>query len=116
MKAPSTVDGIRTLGERKAATVAAKTAAIGELHRMLAVAAPALGGRFILYGSAARGEIRHDSDVDILLDFPEERLAAAYDVVETACRRLDLPADLRPISLVSERFLSHVLAEAKVFQ
>jgi predicted nucleotidyltransferase len=31
-----------------------------------------LGGHFLLYGSAARGDLRDDSDVDLLLDFPDD--------------------------------------------
>ncbi len=105
-----------TLAERKAAAVAEKKAAIKELQRLLAIAAPALGGRFILYGSAARGDLRHNRDVDILLDFPQHYLPAAYDAVETACRQLHLLADLRPAALVSAQFLDHIHPEMKVFQ
>ncbi|WP_376100065.1 nucleotidyltransferase family protein [Roseomonas sp. CCTCC AB2023176] len=46
-------------------------AAVGELRLLPAAEAPRLGGRYLLFGSAARGEMRHDSDVDILLDFPD---------------------------------------------
>ncbi|MBV9248595.1 MAG: nucleotidyltransferase domain-containing protein [Acetobacteraceae bacterium] len=49
------------------------------------------GGRFLLFGSAARGTMRYDSDVDILVDFPPDTLDHAWNFAERACwdRRLD---------------------------
>jgi predicted nucleotidyltransferase len=104
---------IRTLAERKAATVAAKQAAVLVLRRQLDEHAPALGGRYLLYGSAARGELRYDSDVDLLLDFPDdEATSAAWGFAETACAALGLVHDIRPVALCGARFLAHVLPEA----
>ena len=60
---------IRTLAERKAAA-AGKAAALDLLRPALAEAARRLGGRCLLYGSAARGALWHGSDIDLLLDFP----------------------------------------------
>jgi predicted nucleotidyltransferase len=104
---------IRTLAERKADTVAAQVAAVAELRRSLSGRARELGGRFLIYGSAARGEFRHDSDVDLLVDFPDqERTSAAFDFAEEACSRLRLRCDIRPLAMCDERFLTHVLPEA----
>ena len=47
-----------TLAERKAAEVATKVAALDELRRTLGDRARELGGRYLLYGSAA-GRFRH---------------------------------------------------------
>jgi predicted nucleotidyltransferase len=99
-----------TLAERKAADVAAKTAAADELLRALTSQAWEIGGRYLLYGSAARGELRPDSDVDLLLDFPDsDATATAWGFAEDECARLGLDCDIRPIAMCEPHFLDHVL-------
>jgi predicted nucleotidyltransferase len=68
--------------------------AVAELKSALAAYAREHGGRFILYGSAARREMRADSDVDIMLDFPHERESKAHSFAEEECRRLGLKCDV----------------------
>ena len=103
-----------TLAERKASAVAAKTAAVDALVSTLGNRAREIGGRYILYGSAARGELRWDSDVDLLLDFPNrDATAAAWGFAEDECVRLGLDCDIRPIAMCEPRFLDHVLPEAR---
>ena len=102
-----------TLAERKAAGVAAKVAALDELRRTLGDRARGLGGRYLLYGSAARGELRWDSDVDLLLDFFGDDTEAAWEFAEDECARLGLEGDIRPIAMCERRFLDHVLPEAR---
>ena len=63
---------IRTLSQRKAEQVAAKMAALSVLERDLLAYARSAGGRFLLFGSAARGAMRWNSDVDLLIDFPSD--------------------------------------------
>ena len=105
---------VRTLAERRADTVAAKTAAVEALCRSLADRGRALGGRFLLHGSAARGALRHDSDVDLLMDFPDQaRTAAAWDFAEAECARLGLACDIRPLAMCDGRFRAHVLPGAR---
>ncbi len=105
---------VRTLAERKTAKVAAKAAAVDELLRTLEHQAREIGGRYLLYGSAARGELRPDSDVDLLLDFPDgNATAAAWDFAEDECARLGLDCDIRPVAMCGLRFLAHVLPEAR---
>jgi len=53
---------IVTLAERKAAEAARRQAAVEALVPVLAACARAHGGRFLLYGSTARGTMKHDSD------------------------------------------------------
>lgn len=103
-----------TLAERRAAEVAAKVAAVDELRRTLGERAREIGGRYVLYGSAARGELRWNSDVDLLLDFPDgDATTAAWDFAEDECARLGLDCDIRSIVMCEQRFLDHVLPEAK---
>ncbi|MFZ4409251.1 MAG: nucleotidyltransferase family protein [Paracraurococcus sp.] len=105
---------VRTLAERRADAVAAKAAAVEALCRARADRGPALGGRYLLYGPAARGALRHDSDVDLLLDFPDpERTAAAWDFVEAEGARLGLDCDVRPLAICDARFRAHVLPGAR---
>lgn len=104
---------IRTLAERKADAAAAKAAALERLRPALAEAARGLGGRFLLYGSAAQGRLRYDSDVDLLLDFPDDAATtAAWDAAERECANLGLQCDARPLAWCSAGFLQHVLPGA----
>ena len=105
---------IITLKERDAAALAAKTAAIDSLKSELADIARMFGGRFLLFGSAARDELRPDSDVDLLLDFPDETTTtAARTAAEAACGRRRLEHDILPVSVCDRVFLQHVMKHAK---
>ena len=57
-----------TLAERKAARVAFLHEAVAALRNRLREYARSHGGRFLLYGSAARGDLRFDSDIDMLIE------------------------------------------------
>ena len=76
---------IVTLPERKAAETARRHLAVKALLPELAAYARAHGGRFLLYGSAARGTMSTDGDVDLLLDFPPEAQNDAWGFAERAC-------------------------------
>jgi hypothetical protein len=70
-----------------------------------------------LFGSAARGEMRHDSDIDLLVDFLP---GAEIDLVDYAGLMLDLTHLLgRKVDLVSKNGLkplirASVLQEARL--
>src|ERR1700761_5578904 len=85
-----------------------KRTAMARLREELAAYAAAHRGRFILYGSTARDTMRHDSDVDILTDFPPDALDDAWVFAEEACWRPRLTADIRPRAWCGPRFLDHV--------
>lgn len=109
-----------TLAERKAAAVDKTWSALARLrpilaaHARLASHARARGGRFILYGSVARGDMRHDSDVDVIVDVPAEEIPAACEAVEEACSMLRLPLDLRTLDLCRPLFLERLLVDAEI--
>lgn len=106
---------IVTIPERKAALLAARTGAVEALLPRLAAEGRELGGRYILFGSAARGTMRPHSDVDLLLDFADwDTTTAAWTFAEENCAALDLPYDIRPLAWCDERFLAHVLPTATV--
>ncbi len=103
---------IVTLKERKTAERARREAAVAVLRARLAAYAAAQGGRFLLYGSAARGTMRYNSDVDVLVDFPAQRKAAAWDFAEEVARELRLPLDVNYADWCSAKFLEHIQAVA----
>ena len=103
-----------TLRERKARALAERRAALARLETRLAAAAAQHGGCYRLFGSAARGGMRPDSDVDLLADFPRCSIAAAIAAAEDACEELGLPYDIVDQTHCSAAFLQHVLPDARV--
>jgi predicted nucleotidyltransferase len=108
------MERIVTLAERQAAATERKRKGLVALRAILAVYARGHGGRFLLFGSAARGELRVHSDVDILIDFPRSKTDAAWVFAEDACRSCGLTPDIRPRRWCSDRFLEHVEPEIDV--
>lgn len=105
-----------TMTERKAARVAEIRHALGILRERLGAYARAHGGRFLLYGSAARDELRYDSDVDLVLDFPVEAEDDAWIFAEGACWDLKLEPDIIPASWCKPAFLERVRKEAMTIE
>ena len=105
---------IVTLPERKAAEAARRASAVEALVPVLAEYAQVHGGRFLLFGSAARGTMTYHSDVDILLDFPEDTLGEAWNFAETACWDRKLEPDLMPYRWCKAVFLDHVEPDLRV--
>ena len=103
-----------TLPERKAAEAARRRAAVEALLPALAAYARAHGGRFLLFGSAARGTMKYDSDVDLLLDFPAEAQTDAWGFAERACWDRGLEPDILPYGGCKPAFLDHVAPDLKV--
>lgn len=105
---------VETLTERKAAEVARRAGAVEALVPVLTAYAKAHGGRYLLFGSAARGTMKYDSDVDILLDFPEDAFGDAWNFAETACWDRNLKPDLLPYRWCKQPFLDHVTPDFRV--
>jgi predicted nucleotidyltransferase len=108
------MDRIITLPERKAAEVDRRRHAVDDLLSALSAYARQHGGRFLLFGSAARGDIRYDSDVDILIDFRPDTLDDAWNFAERACWDRHLEPDITPFSWCKGRFLERVTPDLKV--
>ncbi len=105
---------IVTIQERKARATAPRRAAANRIMSDLQIYARQNGGRFIVYGSVARGSMRHDSDVDILVDFPAETTHAALSFAEDLCFAAQLRPDISRLSWHSPAFLSRVMPKALV--
>lgn len=103
---------IVTVSERKDREAARKAAAVrGVLERLrVHVAETGNGGRFIVFGSAAAGAMRHGSDFDVVVDFPPELEVQAWTAVEDACEDADIPADIRSVSTTEPSFIEKIMA------
>lgn len=107
---------IRTLRERRERERDAFARAVSELTTALRQYARAHGGRFILFGSAARGDYRPDSDVDILVDFPAEQEQEASLFAEEQCWARNRTPDVRPIAYCGPELLARVRREGIVME
>lgn len=103
---------VRTLQERKSARIAALRDGVERLRPRLSAYAREHGGRYLLYGSAARDALHIHSDVDLLLDFPEAEQAAAWRFAEDECWRLGLEPDIRPLGWCKPGFVGQALLGA----
>ena len=105
-----------TLTELKRAKVAAMETALEVLARDLAEYAHRHGGVFTLFGSAARGELRHSSDVDILVDFPLDHGWDAAAFAEDRAHALGLLPDLQLRGLSGRSLLGRIEDEGRVLR
>ena len=70
-----------------------------------------------LFGSAARGEMRADSDIDMLVDYSSEARPSLLDLIAMKNELSDLlgrPVDLGVKRALKPRFRDRILAEAQV--
>jgi predicted nucleotidyltransferase len=67
------------------------------------------GGRFVVFGSAATGQMHYGSDFDVLIDFPPEQERAAWDAVEDSCARHGIKPDILPASMTKASFIERLL-------
>ena len=103
-----------TLAERKAAAVRQIGQRCEMLEAELGKYARAHAGRFVLYGSMARGDHRFNSDVDILVDFPAHEQDEAWRHAEQLCRSLGLKGDIALLRTASPRFVEHIRRDMRV--
>lgn len=101
-----------TISERKRREAARRTEAARAVKGRLRTHVDASGhrGRFIVFGSAVTGSMRHDSDLDVIIDFPPEGESAAWRVVEDACLEVNLPADILSTATTAKSFVEKIMA------
>lgn len=105
---------VTTLSERKAAEAARRQDAASRVAETLGAYAAEAGGRFVLFGSFVDRRMRYDSDLDVLIDFPADRIAEAWDVVERTCADADIPPDIHDAATSKSAFVERVLAKGLV--
>jgi predicted nucleotidyltransferase len=104
----------RSIEQRKADEAARRAGAPDRLRAELEDFARRRGGRYILYGSLARGEARYDSDIDLLVDFPAEHEPEAWSLAERVCAEIGIESDIRPLGWCKKTFLDRALRTTKV--
>jgi uncharacterized protein len=70
-----------------------------------------------LFGSAVRGELRPDSDIDMLVDYFPEAQPSLFDLIKMKDELSDLlgrSVDLGVKRALKPRYKDHILAEAHV--
>lgn len=66
-----------------------------------------------VFGSVVRGEVREDSDIDILIEFPKDR--SLFDFIDLQHKLeevLNKKVDLGEYSTIKPRLKDHILKEA----
>ncbi len=105
---------IVTVEERKKREAERRRAAVEEIIHALSEFAKEHGGKFLVFGSAARGTIGCDSDLDVVVDFPANIESAACSCVEMLCAKYGIRVDLFSKQTASQKFVNRISAEAMV--
>lgn len=105
---------IVTIAERNARALRRRQDAIARAIDDLRTYALEKGGRFLIFGSAATGHVRSDSDLDIIVDFPPDSEHSAREKAEEICSLHGVPADVEAISWSSAKFLERIGPHAMV--
>ena len=108
------MDAVVTIAERKERDLKRRREDIADAMEMLRAYALRNGGRFIVFGSTATGDIRRDSDIDILVDFRVGDEHEAKMQAELICARHGVPCDVDFIAFASAGFIERVGPHALV--
>jgi predicted nucleotidyltransferase len=103
-----------TVSQRKAQEASRRRDAAAAIMAELASYAAGKGGRFLVFGSVAKGRITHGSDIDVLIEFPPEAETEAWQFVEEACRRHGLNGDIHSVRTTKGEFIGRVTPDAVV--
>jgi predicted nucleotidyltransferase len=102
----------QSLSSIKTSEVARMAASVVTLKAALQDYARDHNGTFFIFGSVAKGNLRYNSDVDVLVDFPKGSISEAWRFCEDTCRQQGLTPDIRPKNLCSPKFLEKALLGA----
>ena len=103
-----------TIEDRKRQEAERRSSAVEAICAELSDFARTRGGRFLLYGSAARGTMRHDSDIDLLVDVPADVEADAWRLAERLATKFGLEYDIQPLKWCTPAFVSKILHGARI--
>lgn len=106
----------QTLAERKRVRLRSKALAAKAITGALSTYARDRGGRFLLYGSVASGRLRVDSDIDILVDFPDAMEGEAWRFAEELCWRHGIKPDIKPLRWCAPAFRDKVTTNTRVLE
>lgn len=95
---------IVTLRECEAVAVRRRVEALRSVRVHVADLERRYGGRFWLFGSAARGDVRGDSHIDLIADFPTEVEFKVFDEAERVCAETGVTCDIVEKRICSEEF------------
>ena len=101
-----------TIAERKTREATRRRLASIAIMDELRTFAIGQQGRFVVFGSVAENRMSFDSDLDVLIDFPQAGESAAVAFVEEVCRARNLPVDILLGSQASEGFLARISGHA----
>ena len=103
-----------TIKDRKRREAERRAGAVEAICVELAAFAREQGGRFVLYGSAAKGTMRYDSDIDLVIDVPSDVEAKAWRLAERLAAGLGLEADIQPLTWCDPGFVLKILPGARI--
>jgi predicted nucleotidyltransferase len=106
--------GFRTLEQRRREKLEAMRRGIDQLVPRLTDLAVRSGGRFIMFGSAVEGTLHDQSDIDLIADFPWDRVISACTQADALCSELGLVGDVRPMAWASETLIQRARATGRV--
>ena len=104
----------RTIEQRKRDEAARRAALPNALRGRLEEFARRCGGRYLIYGSLARGAARYDSDIDVLVDFTPEFEAEAWRRIEAACAEERIEFRHQAVGVSNTSFLERALKEVEI--
>ena len=99
---------VTTIAERKANEAERRARAADAVVADLAAFVREHEGTFTIFGSYVTRTMRFDSDLDILIDFSDERSGEAWRFVEASCALHGVPADIHEAQATTLRFLERV--------
>lgn len=99
---------IVTVAERKAIETSRRVRAAGAIVEAMKTYARTQGGRFIVFGSFVDGRMKHDSDLDVMIEFDASKRRSAWEFLETLASRFDLPIDLFDRSTTKDGFVQRI--------
>lgn len=105
---PRTEQAVVTVAERKAIETARRVRAAAAIVEAIGTYAKAKGGRFAVFGSYVDGRMKHDSGLDVMVDFDAAERRSAWELLETLASRFDLPVDLFDRSTTKDGFVRRV--------
>lgn len=106
--------GVLTLNERLSREMRRMQQAVAEIDAALIAYARQHGGRFIRYGSSAKGRMMLHSDIDIVADFDGGAAGPAASYAEDVCSERGMVADVRAVHHTSAALFGRALAEGIV--